>query len=152
MMLRFAQLSDRETVNALALQVHDLHVGWQPQYYEHTDILYDEARFREAVDSRSLYVAVSDGDIVGYVLIGVMELNHPGLVCSKTLRLEELCVVREYRHRGIGKQIMEAVKALAKDLGCTDIRLTCAPQNAAAIGLYESFGMEIKAIQYRIEV
>ena len=32
-LLEPAKSSDREAVNALAIQVHDLHVGWQPQYY-----------------------------------------------------------------------------------------------------------------------
>ena len=47
---------------------------------------------------------------------------------------------------------MENVKSIAREMGCTDIRLTCAPQNAAAIGLYESLGMGVKCIQYCIQI
>lgn len=39
---------------------------------------------------------------------------------------------------------LDAVNALARQVH----DLTCAPQNAAAIGLYESMGMEIKNLQY----
>lgn len=151
-MLESARMCDREAVNRLALQVHELHVVWQPQFYEHTEVLYDETRFLDALEKKSLYVAKLDSEIIGYVQIGLMELGNPGLVPSKTLRLEELCVDKAHRHSGIGRKIMEEVMALAKKLGCTDIRLTCAPQNRAAIGLYESIGMEVKTLQYRVEV
>lgn len=148
MILELADPKDREAVNTLASQVHELHVGWQPEYYEHTDILYDEVRFQDALDKRMLYVAKLGGRIVGYVTLPVMEIFHTGSKSMKTMKLEEICVSDAYRHRGIGRQIMEDVKTIAKELGCTDIRLTCAPQNAAAIGLYESVGMEIKNLQY----
>lgn len=147
-MLESATVQDREAVNALAIQVHDLHVGWQPGYYEHTDVLYDETRFQKALEDHILYVAKQDGKIVGYVTLPIMEIGHSGLKPTKTMKLEEICVDREYRSRGIGKQIMNDVKAIAHELGCTDIRLTCAPQNEAAIGLYEGMGMQIKNIQY----
>ena len=151
-MLEPAKLSDLEAVDKLALQVHELHVGWQPQFYCHTGTLYDIARFQMALDSRSLYVTRLNGAVVGYVLIGTMELDHPGLVSSKTLRLEEICVAADHRHSGIGRQMMENVKSIAREMGCTDIRLTCAPHNAAAIGLYESLGMGVKCIQYCIQI
>lgn len=147
-----AKLSDREAVNALACQVHELHVVWQPQYYEHTDCLYGEDRFQKALDDGALYVARRENRVIGYVLISVFEMDHPGHVYSKTMRLEEICVAEGFRHAGIGRSMMEDVKALAKRAGCTDIRLTCAPQNKPGNGLYESLGMEVKTIQYRMEV
>ena len=147
-LLEPAKSSDREAVNALAIQVHDLHVGWQPQYYEHTDLLYNEARFQKALDERIMYVAKLNGEIVGYVTLPVMEICHAGSKPLKAMKLEELCVADGHRHKGIGRQIMEDVKSIAMEMGCTDLRLTCAPQNAAAIGLYESMGMEIKNLQY----
>lgn len=151
-MLELAVESDREAVNALALQVHELHVGWQPQFYQMTDCLYDETRFQAVLAEQSLYVARLEGKVVGYVFVPIVEFCHPGLVNSRTMKLEEICVAEGHRHSGIGRQMMEDVKSLAKRKGCTDIRLTCAPQNEVAIALYESFGMEVKCIQYRMKV
>ena len=148
MLLEIAKPADREAVNALALQVHELHVDWQPEYYHRTNVLYDEERFQKALDLGIMYVAKLDGKIVGYVTLPIIEICHAGLHPTKTMKLEELCVAEGYRTRGIGKQIMENVKAIAVQMGCTDIRLTCAPQNTAAIALYEGMGMQIKNIQY----
>ena len=152
MILQPAQLCDREAVNALARQVHELHVNWQPEYFTHTDCLYDPERFRQAMTDDALYVAKVDGTIVGYVLLPVLEISHPGLDPSRTLKLEEICVADGHRHSGIGRRIMEDVQQIGKQKGCTDIRLTCAPQNEAAIGLYESCGMTVKNIQYRLKL
>lgn len=152
MILQPAQLCDREAVNALARQVHELHVNWQPEYFTHTDCLYDPERFRQAMTDDALYVAKVDGTIVGYVLLPVLEISHPGLVPSRTLKLEEICVADGHRHSGIGRRIIEDVQQIGKQKGCTDIRLTCAPQNEAAIGLYESCGMTVKNIQYRLKL
>ena len=148
MLMEIPKPSDREAVNALALQVHRLHVDWQPEYYNHTEMLYDEDRFQKALDQGMMYVAKENGEIVGYVLLAVIEINHAGLCPTKTMKLDELCVAEGFRSRGIGKQIMADVKAIAAQMGCTDIRLTCAPQNSAAIALYEGMGMQIKNLQY----
>ena len=147
-MLELARYEDREAINALALQVHELHIAWQPEYYDHTDLLYDEARFLNSLDQGILYVVKMKGEIIGYVALQIIEIFHSGLKPMKTMKLDELCVADGYRSRGIGKQIMEDVKSIAKKTGCSDIRLTCAPQNGAAIALYEGMGMQIKNIQY----
>ena len=147
-MLELARYEDREAINALALQVHELHIAWQPEYYDHTDLLYDEARFLNSLDQGILYVAKMNGEIIGYVALPIIEIFHSGLKPMKTMKVDELCVAEGYRSRGIGKQIMEDVKSIAKKMGCSDIRLTCAPQNTAAIALYEGMGMQIKNFQY----
>ena len=56
-MLELARYSDRDAVNALALQVHEKHVQWRPDIFERTQELYSRERFREAIDNRELYVA-----------------------------------------------------------------------------------------------
>ena len=43
-MLELAQRSDREAVNALALQVHEMHVGWRPDIYEMAEELSNTVR------------------------------------------------------------------------------------------------------------
>ena len=152
MILAPAQSGDREAVNALALQVHRLHVLWRPDAYEDCDLLYPRERFDAEMEKGNLYVARADERIVGYVLVSVTQMEHPGLVKRSILRLEEICVDAGFRQRGLGKQIMVDVTMLASQRGCTDIQLACDPHNAAAIGLYESIGMNVKCIQYHLKL
>lgn len=149
-MLELAVAKDRDAVNALAQQVHQMHVAWRPDIFENTAELYTEARFLEAIKARELYVAKLGDMIAGYVLITIRTCDHPGTVKRRVMLLEELCVDRSFRRHGIGRQIMEEVKLLARAFGCTDIQLCVYPQNAAAIALYESMGMDVKSIQYQM--
>ena len=68
-MLQLARNEDREAVNALAVQVHDMHVSWRPDIYEHREELYSPERFQQAVAARQLYVAKTDEIVIGYVLL-----------------------------------------------------------------------------------
>ena len=64
-MLELAVPCDRAAVEAMARQVHALHVAWRPDIYEMPDQLYPEERFLNHIRERELYVARIDGTIVG---------------------------------------------------------------------------------------
>ena len=64
-MLELACEADRPAVNAMAKQVHAMHVAWRPDIYEMPEELYPRERFQEAVKNRTLYVARLGGVIVG---------------------------------------------------------------------------------------
>lgn len=151
-MLQLAVDADREAVNAMARQVHALHVAWRPDIFEMPEELYPLERFRSAVADRQLYVAKLDGETVGYALLVVRSADRPGLVKRKVMLLEEICVDAQYRRQGIGRQMVEDVKALARAFGCTDIQLGVYPQNTAALALYESAGMRIRSVDLQMKV
>lgn len=151
-MLQLAVDADREAVNAMARQVHALHVAWRPDIFEMPEELYPLERFRSAVADRQLYVAKLDGETVGYTLLVVRFADRPGLVKRKVMLLEEICVDAQYRRQGIGRQMVEDVKALARAFGCTDIQLGVYPQNTAALALYESAGMRIRSVDLQMKV
>lgn len=151
-MLQLAVDADREAVNAMARQVHALHVAWRPDIFEMPEELYPAERFRSAVADRQLYVAKLDGETVGYALLVVRSADRPGLVKRKVMLLEEICVDAQCRRQGIGRQMVEDVKALARAFGCTDIQLGVYPQNTAALALYESAGMRIRSVDLQMKV
>lgn len=151
-MLQLAIPADYEAVNTLALQVHAMHVVWRPDIYEMTDALYSEERFAAAVKERQLYVAKIDNVVVGYVLVKMRSYDWPGVVKRKVMLIDEICVHESCRRQGIGRQIIEEVKVLARAFGCTDLELGVYPQNSAAVGLYEHVGMDVKSIQYQMKL
>lgn len=151
-MLELARPGDREEVNALALQVHAMHVSWRPDIYEMVEELYTEARFLEAIKSRSLYVAKINGIAVGYVSLKIRDYDWPGVVKRKVMLVDELCVEETARGQGIGKTIMEDVHALAKAFRCTDLQLGVYPQNDDAVGFYQKCGFTIRSIDMQRKV
>ena len=56
--------------------------------------------------------------------------------------LEELYVVPARRGRGVGRAIMEAVLALARERGAAGMEVVTGEDDIAARGLYESVGFE----------
>lgn len=151
-MLELAQHSDREAVNALARQVHAMHVGWRPDIYEMVDELYSQKRFENAISSRSLYVAKIGGRIAGYVTVKIRDYDWPGVVRRKVMIVDELAVEEKCRNQGIGKAMMGDVWALAKAFGCTDLQLGVYPQNDGAVAFYQKCGFTIRSIDMQRKV
>ena len=146
-MLELATLSDRAAVNELAAEVHALHVSWRPDIYEMAAELYSPERFLEAIQLRQLYVAKLNGIVAGYVSLKTRVYDWPGVVRKKVMLIDELCVEKAFRGHGIGKQIMEEVRALARAFGCTELQLGVYPQNDDAVAFYQKCGFQIRNIQ-----
>ena len=151
-MLELAAMHDREKVDALAKQVHAMHVAWRPDIYEMVEELYSQQRMLDAIRERALYVAKVDGTVVGYVLIKIRSYDWPGVVKRKVMLVDEICVEESLRGHGIGKAMMEDVHALAKAFGCTDMQLGVYPQNDAAVGFYQKCGFTIRSIDMQRKV
>lgn len=151
-MLELAVEADREAVNAIARQVHALHVAWRPDIYEMPGELYPEARFLEAVRERQLYVARLGGMVVGYASLKIRDYDWPGMVRRKVMFLDEIAVEEALRGQGIGTVMMADIHALARAFGCTDLQLGVYPQNDAAVAFYEKCGFTIRSIDMQKKV
>ena len=151
-MLELARLSDREAVNSLARQIHELHVAWRPDIYEMAEELYPEQRFQEEVKQRRLYAAKLDGTVVGYVLLNIKTYDSPGHVFRKVMEVKEFGVEELCRGQGIGKEMMADVRALARAFRCTDLQLGVYPQNDEAVGFYQKCGFTIRSISMQRKV
>ena len=151
-MLELATLADREAVNAIAKQIHDMHVAWRPDIYEMVEEMYPQDRFSEEVARRQLYVAKIGGQVTGYVLLKIREYNWPGVVKRKVMVVDEIAVDDRCRNQGIGTAMMEEVRVLAKAFGCTDLQLGVYPQNDEAVAFYQKCGFTIRSIDMQRKV
>lgn len=149
-MIQLARPADLEAVEALAQQVHALHVFWEPEVYRMERPLYCQARFDEAVRNRELYVAILDNQVAGYALIHVRSATQAGLVPRRVMLLDEFCVDETRRGQGIGTQMLEELQVLARAFGCTDLQLRVNPQNEAALAFYRKNGLTIQDMKLRL--
>ena len=145
-MLELARITDKDSLNSMAMNVHAMHVSWRPDIYEMPGELYSEERICEGIRNRSLYVAKIGGLTVGYVSLRIRDMAAPGLITRKIMLVDELCVEEAVRSQGIGTEMMAEVRALAKAFGCTDLQLNVYPQNDAAISFYQKCGLMIQSI------
>lgn len=152
MEFRFAGEADFEAVNRLARQVHELHVHWRPDLFRSVPYPITQEEFSALRQERRLLLAQKDGKVIAYAVFSVQQLDMPKLMPQKTLKLDEICVDEAYRRQGVAKALLHELMQRGRECGCTDLRLTCDPHNAAGIAFYESLGMKPKVIQYQCEL
>lgn len=151
-MLELATKHDRLEINRLARQVHELHVSWRPDLYTMPEELFPEDLFSELVKSRELYVAKLDGTMVGFAWVRIRTSEGVGLVTRKVMLINQVCVDEALRNHGIGTQMMEELRVLAKAFGCTDLQLSVYPQNDEAVNFYQKCGFMIQSINMQRKV
>ena len=151
-MLELATKYDRAAVNRLARQVHEMHVQWRPDLFTMPDELFPEELYAELVKNRELYVAKLDGAVIGFALLKMRVSEGVGKVTRKIMLIDQVCVDEALRNHGIGTQMMEEVRILARAFGCTDLQLGVYPQNDAAVSFYQKCGFMIRSIDMQRKV
>ena len=151
-MLELAKPTDRETVNALAEQVHRLHVGWRPDLFRMAEQMYSEERFLEAIEKKELFCAWQDGQVLGYMSAHVTEYDYPSVVSRREYMIEELCVREDCRGQGIGTQIMREAAALAKAFDCGSLRLSAYPENEDGLAFYRKMGFRLRTVNLEMRL
>ncbi len=92
-----------------------------------------EAVNESAAEGVMFFVFEENGNIVGYV--GLQTVLDEGYITN-------VAVSRDYRRRGIGKALIEALDQKADDIPLSFISLEVRESNTAAIFLYTSCGYE----------
>ena len=151
-MLELARPEDRAAVNALAEQVHRLHLGWRPDLFRMPEQMYPEERFREAIEKKELFCAWQDGQIVGYINAHVAAFDISGFVAHREFVMDELCVREDCRSQGIGTQIMREAAALAKAFGCTCLRLGAYAENEDGLAFYRKMGFRLRTVNLEMRL
>ena len=145
-MIELATAKERAEVNRLARQIHALHVDWRPDIFRMPNELFPEERFAELITKRELYVAKLGGTVVGYAMTRIRVLDEADHMPRKVFLIEQFCVDEEFRNHGIGTQMVEELRILARAFGCTDLQLNVYPQNDAAVSFYQKCGFMIQNI------
>ena len=151
-MLELATLSDWEDINRLSNQVAALHTQWRPDLFREAEISYPKEVIEDLIKEKSIFVAKLNGMIVGYTAFWIWETNGTCSVPRKVLSINDFCVDETARNHGIGTQMMQELRILARAFGCTDLQLTVYPQNDAAIAFYQKCGFTIKSIDMQRKV
>ena len=151
-MLELATKHDRPDVERLAKQVHEMHVAWRPDLFQMPEELYPEELYSQLIKARELYVAKLNGTVVGYCWLRMRVSDAIGRIPRKIMLIDQLCVDEALRNHGIGTQMMEEVRVLARAFGCTDLQLGVYPQNDEAVSFYQKCGFMIQNINMQRKV
>jgi ribosomal protein S18 acetylase RimI-like enzyme len=93
-------------------------------------------RFLASEGHHLLLARDDDGRAVGFV--SGVEMTHPDK--GTEILLYELAVHEEHRNRGVGRALVRALAALARERGCYGMWVLTDAGNAAALAAYRSAG------------
>jgi len=83
-------------------------------------------------------VADDDGKLVGFAILNPY---FPGPRLTHGLFLKELYVAADARSAGVGKQLVEGIRALARERGDTRVIWTTGEENKGSQRFYDRLGM-----------
>lgn len=146
------KVNDLEIIDKIALQVHECHVKWRPDIFEHASSIINKEELEKMIESEEIFVAKVEGRVVGYVILSKREGKKNGYLYRKQLDIDAIGVDEAYRNKGIGTKLLEYVKEYAKNNDYTDLRLTVNEENENAIHLYEKVGFKVRNIAYSIKI
>ena len=113
----------------------------------------NEADYRAMVarmrlsDGFRVFAASRDGDVVGVAGVRPMEL----LYCGRILQIDDLVVSETERSGGVGKALLDHVKAEARVLGRTEVHLDSGMFRHDAHRFYDREGFERLGIHFRVD-
>lgn len=142
--IREANQEDYEGLCEVFAEIDTLHRKALPHVFREPD---GPARTKEFIcgiigdENAALFVAESDGQIMGLVQILVREATDiPILVPRRYAVIDNLAVKREFHHSGVGRALMERAHRWARDEGVTQVQLSVWEFNKGAIAFYEKLG------------
>lgn len=94
----------------------------------------EPARWQQLYMQHTLFVEGDGGELVGYGLFYAFADRGD---------IRQVSVVPSARRRGVGRTVMAAIAERLRAHGCREWRLEVREENAPAIALYRSIGMEV---------
>jgi len=104
----------------------------------------DAPFFKPGLPPADVLVAEVDGALAGYVALG----SATPLASNRhVVHVRGLAVAEAYRGRGVGRALVEATAAAARERGARRVTLRVLASNGPARALYEACGFAVEGIQ-----
>ena len=148
--IRPAAGADYEAVARIMNQVQEMHVHWRPDIYRHTEELLSRESYESAVAAETMYVAETEGIVIGVMGFMFRHIETPAHVTRDVLFIDSMAVDEPYRGRGVGHAFFEQVKEIAAQKKCDGIELQVNARNKAAYEMYRKCGFTEKSINMEL--
>jgi ribosomal protein S18 acetylase RimI-like enzyme len=155
MQIRPAVPGDVPAVLPMVAKICALHESWDPAKYgfvEHPERMYARWLPSRADDPRAVFLVADAGDRLAAFLIGTVETEIPIYRLKEFGFIHDLWVEEEYRHEGVGRQLVMAAVQRFHELGVKQMRLDTADANEAARKLFQSCGFRTSVVEMLMEL
>lgn len=144
-MIRFARLEDLEQINLIRKEVNDLHSKHVSKVFKpgFSKELQEYATNYINSDDKFLLVYEENNLISSYAMVNiVVKPETPYRYILKYLEIQEIGTLQTQQGKGFGKQLIQKIKELAKELGLERIELNMWTFNEKALKFYENLGFK----------
>lgn len=147
-MIRLMNINDIDDVSELLKEVNLVHHLGRPDLFKKNN-KYTKEELKKLINNKlnPIFVYEMNNRVVGHAFCITKEVKDDNLLMdSKTLYIDDICVLEKYRRMGIAKELFEYVKKYAKDNGYYNITLNVWSFNDKAYSFYEKMGMKPQKI------
>lgn len=148
--IRFARIDDYKKAEDIMKQVQELHVSWRPDIYKVCDPVLSYDEFVDEVAKETLIVAEIDDEVVGLLSYMHRHIESDKQVTRDVLYIDAMAVDKMHRGNGIGRQLFDFVKEIAKEKKYDGIELQVNARNAGVYEMYKKYGFSEKSINMEL--
>jgi len=152
--VRPARREELERVNELRQQVNELHVQGRPGHFrpgfnqELRRHVYDQFES----DSEDVLVALADGEVAGFAtVVYVHRPEGPYTLPLDFYHVNEFGVDAAHRRQGIGRALVDYMRADARARGFSRVDLDAWSFNESALAFYEAVGFKPYRVYFEMD-
>ena len=152
MKIRYAVDSDKDSIIELLKEVLEVHSLIRPDIFKSGTTKYTKDEVENIINdkNRITLVALKDDNIVGYIMGIIKKTNNHTMHNFSYLYIDDICVSKKERGKGIGTMLFEYIKNISKELGLYEITLNVWEGNDKAKEFYKKLGLKIKEIEMEL--
>lgn len=141
--IRKAKIKDIPALDKLLYEVHKVHSDIRPDLFRAGAKKYTDDELAKILTDETTPVFVyDDGEIQGYAFTVIIDhKNDLSLMPYKSVYIDDLCVEKDCRGKGVGKKLYEHVLSFAKSINAYNVTLNVWAGNDSALKFYEKIGM-----------
>lgn len=130
-------IKDYEAVKNIISELHKMHVENRPDFYLENECPITLKEYKSLLKKEKISIAfVVNNKIAGICLATIKNR------IEKSIYIDDIFVLSEYRRQGIATKLFEQIKEISKDIGAKRIDLTVWQFNKSAFDFYKSLRMK----------
>ena len=144
--IRKAKIKDIPALDKLLYEVHKVHSDIRPDLFRAGAKKYTDDELAKILTDETTPVFVyDDGEIQGYAFTVIIDhKNDLSLMPYKSVYIDDLCVEKDCRGKGVGKKLYEHVLSFAKSINAYNVTLNVWAGTDSALKFYEKIGLHVQ--------
>lgn len=148
-MIKELNVNDFTVVESIIAKLHKLHVENRPDFYIENERPINKKEYKAMLNSKDkINIAyLVDDKIAGICLATIKDK------IEKSIYIDDIFVLEEFRHQGIATRLYKQIESIAKEIEAKRVDLTVWQFNKNAMNFYKSLGMKTQrtVLETRLE-